>query len=264
MAIKHLSGRVLPLAATLLLMACGPVDPDKPSGSQTTPTTPTTPTGPETPPETQEAYCTTDMPAEWVFSRQASSTTFQLETNIESFSIKVNDSWCSAQVQDAGTGKQKKLVVNVQEYDARKEDGSYSCDPPRKTTFSITGGGVFDRTLTVIQNTHVEFSLPSLQYIGYDFYLFVEADDVSVDVPVSVNCYSWSAKTDATWLTVSCKDHSTLTVRSSARAYGAARQGLVTVFDEADQRNNFTFVVADKDATLTGNDYDYGDGSEWD
>ena len=204
------------------------------------------------------------MPAEWVFSRTVSSASFLLDTNIDSFVITSGESWCKAQVQSTNVNTQKKLVIDVLDYDARKEDGSYSCDPPRKTNVRITGGGVFDRTLTVIQNTHVEFSLPSLQYIGYDFYLYVEADDVTVDIPVSTNCYSWSAKTNSSWLSASCKDHSTLTIKSSAREYGAPRKGLVTVFDEADERNSFTFIVADKDATLDGNDYNYGDGSDWD
>lgn len=250
------------------LAACGPVNPDTPQnpGGAVNPggsVNPGNPSGPPSPPQV-EYYCKAELPDVQVFSRGASNVTFFLETNIEEFHIAVSEPWCTGLLQDGNTDKQKKLVVRVQEYDARKEDGSYSCSPPRFATLRISGGGAFDHSVTVVQNTHVEFAVPSLPYENNDFVLHVTGDDTTVDLPVTTNCYSWSARSNASWIQVSRKDSATLTVKTSARSYGATRQGLITLFDEADNRNNFTFIVAESEASLSGNDYDYGEGSEWD
>ena len=82
---------------------------------------------------------------------------------------------------------------------------------------------------------------------------------------MSTNCYRWKAVTNAAWLTVSRKDNVTLVVTSTARTGDTPRSGTVTIINESDELNDrHTFTVADKDAVLTGNDYQYGEGTDWD
>lgn len=212
-----------------------------------------------------EKYCTTDMPDVWVFTRYASSTEFVLKTNLDNFSITSSESWCTAKLQETSTAGQKKLVVAVEEYDARDALGAYSIDPPRTATVRITSDGVIDRTLTVAQNTHVEIKTPELPYVGYNRVLYISAEGESKDVVILANCYSWSATSDADWLTLTPKGKGTLTVTSTQRSNKAARTAVVTVFDESDPQHNYCkFVVADKDALLNESDYNYGEGTGWD
>ena len=212
-----------------------------------------------------EKYCTTNMPDVWVFTRYASFTEFVLQTNIDEFSITSSESWCTAKVLETTIANQKTLVVTVEEYDARDALGAYSLDPPRTATVRIKSDGVIDRTLTVVQNTHVEIKTPELPYVGYNRVLYLSADGESKDVVILANCYSWSATSDADWLTLTPKDNGTLTVTSTPRTDNTARTAVVTVFDEADQQQNYCrFIVADKDAVLNESDYNYGGGTGWD
>ena len=214
---------------------------------------------------TTESYCTTEMPDVWVFNKDASYTNFILYTNIDDFSITCSESWCTAQVQNLAIEDRKQLIINTAEYDVRTANDAYVYDPPRMATVHITGGGVFDRTITIVQNTNVAITTPLLPNLGFGCVLSMSADGETSEVFVEANCYSWKATTDASWITLSKKDHTTLVVTIAARTDDAPRSATVTIVNESDERNNrHTFTVADKDAVLTGNDYGYGDDIDWD
>jgi hypothetical protein len=223
--------------------------------------------GEQPPVNPTDKYCTTDMPDVWVFNKDASSTGFTLQTNLEAsdFNVTCSEAWCTAQVQPTAMENTKRLVVNATEYDVRDANGIYVYDPPRTATMRIIGSGVFDRTITIVQNTNVIISTPLLPNTGFGDILHLSAAGETQEVTVSTNCYSWKAVTNAAWLTVSRKDNVTLVVTSTARTGDTPRSGTVTIINESDELNDrHTFTVADKDAVLTGNDYQYGEGTDWD
>lgn len=223
--------------------------------------------GEQPPQNPADKYCTADMPNVWVFNRDASSTSFTLQTNLEAedFNVTCSETWCTTQVQPTAKEDMKRLAVFVTEYDVRDANGIYVYDPPRTATLRIKGGGVFDRTITIAQNTNVIISTPLLPNTGFGDILYLSAAGETQEVAVTANCYRWKASTEATWLTVTQKDNMTLIVTSSERTGDTPRSATVTIVNESDKLNDrHTFTVADKDAVLTGSDYQYGEGTDWD
>ena len=88
----------------------------------------------------------------------------------------------------------------------------------------------------------------------------------SADVLILNNCYDWTAVTDASWLTLTKKDASTLTVTSAARQTSESipRTADVRIVSVLDDWVRATFTVADADAELSGEDFEYGDHTDWD
>lgn len=261
---RHLTIFILALFV-VLFVGCNKDDPDNSTVKPSDPTQPGQPSDPTQPSQPGTYYCTTDMPDEWVLSWNESWVAFPLKTNIEDFKITISESWCTAQVQPTTTAGKKELMVTVEEYNVLDGTGAPMFLQPRKAKLRITGGGVFDRSITIVQNTHVQISTPSLSYFEGNQVLYLSADGETQTVTVTANCYSWRASTGADWLTITKMDASTLSITSTPRTSGGPRKASVSIVDEAAPMNNTcSFVVADKDAVLTGNDFDYGESTEWD
>lgn len=210
-------------------------------------------------------YCTTDMPDDWVLGWSDSWVSFPLITNIAEFKVTVSESWLTAEVQPTADAGKKELMVRVEKYDLRDASGNNIFAEPRIAKVHITGGGVFDRSVSIVQNSHVQITLPSLPYVDANQVLYLTADGETQDVAVSANCYRWRVSSNVDWLTVTVKDRSTITISSKPRTSGGPRRTSVKVYNEANAASDFcTFTVADKDAVLTGNDFDYGESTAWD
>lgn len=262
---KRLTGRVFLILATgamLLTVCCKKNNPGSDTGK---PDNQDNPGNPETP-TPSGPYCIATIPEVVLFNAGGGLIGYTLKTNIGEFTVVSGDeSWCTARVDNTEDENISILNISTTEYDIRDENGVYVYDPPRTTTISITGGEVFDRTFIVAQNTNVNISTPLLPNEGFGPVLRLSADGETAEVLVNTNCYRWTPSTEANWLTVSRKDLTTLLITSTPRTDSSPRKAAVTLTDDADSYNNrHTIIVADKDAVLTGTDYDYGEGSEWD
>ena len=121
-------------------------------------------------------YCTTDMPDDWVLGWSDSWVSFPLITNIAEFKVTVSESWLTAEVQPTADAGKKELMVRVEKYDLRDASGNNIFAEPRIAKVHITGGGVFDRSVSIVQNSHVQITLPSLPYVDANQVLYLTAD----------------------------------------------------------------------------------------
>ena len=87
----------------------------------------------------------------------------------------------------------------------------------------------------------------------------------SSNVTIVTNSWKWRAQSDVAWIQTKYVDPGTLKVTTSARPEGeAARKGKVTLTNISDDFVTARFMVVDSDAVLHGEDYEYGDQSDWD
>ena len=210
----------------------------------------------ETPPSTS-FYCNTEMPAVWVFSKDASYMSFYFETNITDFTISSSETWCTVQMENAERENLKRLIINVTEF------ATNDFLTPRKATVLIKGD-IYNFSITIAQNANVSISTLGLPYkdTGYTLEL---APGASKEVTIKANCYSWSASTDADWLTLTQKDYTTLIVTSTLNTSDSPRSANVTIVNDADTYNDQSiFTVIDGESELTGKDYNYGTSIGWD
>ena len=117
---------------------------------------------------------------------------------------------------------------------------------------------MYSKTFTVVQESVTFFNIPTNPVL-------LSPEGESADDTVINNCYGWSASTDASWLTLKKTGSSTLTVTSSARAGGASpRQAIVSLKSDLDDWVTAKFTIADADSELSGEDFNYGDHTDWD
>lgn len=145
-----------------------------------------------------------------------------VDTNIEDWTATSSESWCKPV-----TGSTE-LLLQIEAYDARDDNGQYQYDPPRTCTVTVKAGQ-------------------------------------TRDLVVSSNAYRWVPTTDASWLKVECVDNATLRLISAARSDSDTqpRSAVVKVYVETDQLNYETFTVLDAPASVEGNDFGYGDHTDW-
>ena len=177
------------------------------------------------------------------------------KTDISGWTITPSETWCSIIVES------RRFVILVSEYRPTvNPDGSggYLYTEPRSCTVTVSAGSVYSKTFTVIQESMTFFNIPSNP-------VRLSPEGGTADVTVINNCYGWSASTDASWLTLKKTGSSTLTVTSSSRAAGASpRKATVTVKSDLDDWVTARFTVADADSELSGEDFNYGDHTDWD
>ncbi len=182
------------------------------------------------------------------------------ESDIEDITVTPSESWCKASVHNDDV--QYINLYCCEEYRPTfNPDGSggWLYAEPRSCTVELTVGDIFNKTFKVYQECETSIIVPFNP-------VTLNAAGESVDVLVQNNVYSWSATTDADWLTLKKKDSSTLTVTSVARSdsQAAPRKATVTIVNDYNEFTNTTFIVADADADLSGEDFGYGDHSDWD
>lgn len=252
--------RSLSFAIILSALIFGCQKPEADSKDNHTPDSQEEPT--PDPPVDEKNYFKADIKDVYVFWYDGSGpeTLIYYESDIKEITVTSSENWCEATV----LGDDANIIrLHCEEYHPTfNPDGSggWLYAEPRSCTVQLTAGNVFSKTFKVFQECETDISVPSDP-------VTLSAAGESVDVLVQNNVYSWSASTDATWLTLRKKDSSTLTVTSAARPASetAPRRATVTIVNDY---NSFgaktTFTVADADADLSGEDFGYGDHTDWD
>lgn len=231
----------------LLLCGCHKPEPLSPSPTPT-------PTPPDPPAKTN--YFEADIKDIYAFNcGDLSGVEVYYKTDISGWTITPSETWCSILVESS------RFVILVSEYKPMvNPDGSggYLYTEPRTCTVTISAGSVYSKTFTVIQESKTLFNVPTNPVL-------LSPGGGSADVTVINNCYGWSASTDASWLTLKKTGSSTLSVTSSARAAGESpRKATVILKSDLDDWVTLKFTVADADAELSGEDFNYGDHTDWD
>lgn len=255
---NYLSPAVL-LAALLTLAAC-----DKPSQPGPIPTPDPTPEPTPTAP-----YFRADLPAEFVFNVDAGVMTWPVETNITGWTATPSETWCKAVPSNTG------LRLETESYIVKDDRGNVEYVAPRLCTVTVRAGTAYSKTIQVIQQTYTMISFPQQSLsANYDWIedgpsgmtVFLSADGQTRDLQVSSNAWRWIPETDAAWLKVECVNNSTLRLTSTARAETetSERSATVKLYVESDALKYVTFQVQDAPATVGGDDFDYGDQTDWD
>ena len=214
-------------------------------------------------------YFKIELPDEFVMNYNQGSASWVVDTNISDWTVESDASWCKP------TAKTNELWLDVEDYDCRYENGAYRYDPPRTCTVTVKAGTVYNKTFKVIQQTHTIISFTQLTYSqNYDWILdepsgmkvLLSADGQTRDLMITTNAYRWIPETDASWLKAECVNNATLRLTSTARPESetTARSAKVKLYVESDHLNYETFTVMDAPANVEGNDFPYGDHTDWD
>ena len=257
------------LVCAVAICNCG-----KPSGSSTDPTPGPNPgtnpgTDPGVTPPPSGPYFTITLPDEVVLNMDSEVVMWPVSTDVTDWTAISSETWCKA------TPGSSELRLDIEEYDARYENGQYKYDPPRICTVTVQAGSLYSKTVTIVQQTHVIISFTQQTYSRDYDWILDEPDGMKVllsaggqtrDVIISSNAYRWVPTTEASWLKVECVDNATLRVTSTARpdSETAPRSAQVKVYVESDELNYETFTVLDASASVDGNDFGYGDHTDWD
>ena len=251
--LKH----ILYLTAFLTCLSLGGCQKPEPPAPTPAPEPTPAPTPAPTPePPAKTNYFDADIKDFYAFNcSDISGVEVSYKTDISGWTIKPSEAWCSILVES------HRFVILVSEYRPTvNPDGSggYLYTIPRTCTVTVSTGSVYSKTFTVIQESMTFFDIPSNPVL-------LSPEGGSADVTVINNCYGWSASTDASWLTLKKTGSSTLTVTSSARAGGASpRQAIVSLKSDLDDWVTAKFTIADADSELSGEDFNYGDHTDWD
>lgn len=245
----------------LLLTGCGKPDPHPtPPDSGTTPTTPTTPSSP---------YFRAELPDERVSNADSDVAIWAVDTNIEDWKATSSESWCKPTVTA------KELRLDIEEYKIRNAYGYWEYAQPRTCTVDVTAGTVFSKSIRIVQQTYTIITFPQQSLsANYDWIqdgpsgmtVLLSSDGDMREILVSSNTWRWVPETDAGWLKAEYVNGSTLRLTSTARAETetSARSATVRVYDKNDELVYSTFTVQDAPANVEGQDFGYGDHTDWD
>ena len=249
------------IAAILVLLAlsviaCKDPNPVNPGGPDQpgTPTTPTTPTNPEDPYFTLKTSAGSAIPKDYVlvFNREAISVTaMTVSTNVMDWTVTSSENWCVPKVNEYND-----IVLQIEAYGGRTD-----VLQPRQCQVRVQAGALCDQSVTIVQQSHVMFT-----FAGDGQPVVLPASGATVDVPVFTNSYQWTPSTNADWLKLEQMSPSVLRITSTARpaTNNTPRSAIVTVFSTWDETTKGTFEVRDEDSVIAGDDYHYGDHSDWD
>lgn len=251
------------LCASLLLSAVACDKPLKPD-----PTPGPTP-GPDPEPKPAAPFFRADLPAEFVFNVDAGVMDWPVETNISDWTATSSDTWCKA------TPSQTGLRLETENYIVMGDGENVEYVAPRVCTVTVQAGTTFSKTIQIVQQTYTAINFPQHElYTNYDWILsgpegitvLLSADGQTRELVVNSNAWLWVPETDAAWLQVTCVDNKTLRLTSTARPESetAPRSATVKVYDKNNEPVFRTFRVADAPATVGGDDFDYGDHTDWD
>lgn len=225
--------------------------------------------GQQQPPAPKGPYFKAELPDEYVLSYNQGAISWAVDTDITDWTATSDEEWCKP------TAKAKELLLDVEDYDCRDENGYERYDPSRTCTVTVKAGTVFSKTIRIIQDTHTIITFPQMELSSqYDWItvssegmtVFLSPDGETRDIAVMSNAYRWTTSTEADWLTVTRVDGATLRITSKARdaSVTAPRSTKVQLAVTSDVLNNASFKVEDAPASVAGHDLDYGDHTDWD
>lgn len=213
--------------------------------------------GPQKPSgEDNKPYFKADLPDEFIVNRDPGSVSWSVDTNIEDWTVTSSEDWCVAEVTE-----DSRLLLTIEDYDPRTDNGIYIYDPPRTCSIEVKAGDTFSKKFKLVQQCRISISFPYLTSA-----IKLPPSGGSVDVIVSTNAYKWAAQTDASWIEVRCVDNTTLRIKSTARSGQETeiRQATIKVYPTSDETQYSTLSVQDTPPTVDGDDWDYGDHTDWD
>ena len=251
------------MVASLLLLLTGCGKPDPPPTTSDPGTTPTTPTTPSDP------YFRAELPDERVSNADSDVAIWAVDTNIEDWKATSSESWCKPTVTA------KELRLDIEEYKIRNANGDWEYAQPRTCTVDVTAGTVFSKSIRIVQQTYTIITFPQQAMSAkYDWIqdgpsgmtVLLSSDGDMREILVSSNTWRWVPETDAGWLKAEYVNGSTLRLTSTARAETetSARSATVRVYDKNDELVYSTFTVQDAPANVEGQDFGYGDHTDWD
>lgn len=208
------------------------------------------------------------FPQAYNFSRKPDKLDIYMKTNIETkdFKLQSTAEWCSYTL----TSKEKDLVVlsiSVADNSSLDDKGKPLYLPARTATVELTSGSKVDKSIAITQAGFVYFSLeakPNTELYGYDYY-YLPSNGGTRIFRILTNSCGYSAYTEADWLKLSVRPDNSLEVVSTKRAEGLSfRNAEISITDILDSEVTLSFRVREADAEVTGEDYGYGDHSDWD
>ena len=136
---------------------------------------------------------------------------------------------------------------------------------PRECNVHISAGSLFDKTIHIVQQGKISFIFPYQKEANT---LEVSPAGGAKDIFVLSNAYKWEAVSDAGWISVSSPDGNTLKITTTPRPDNETdkRTAVVTLHDlstVASARTALSINITDADATLGGDNYNYGDHIDW-
>lgn len=206
-------------------------------------------------------FFTADIPSEYNVTSPEQGWNYMVSTNIPDWTAESDAAWCRTNIIK-GQENNCELNIIVDGFEPRTENGDYDYCQPRVCTVTIKAGSIYSHSLTVRQESKVRMTTGL-----YGKPVLLDPAGETRQIYILTNCISWTPSTDADWLTVKRIDNATLELTSTARKdSGQARTTTVTVVSDLDSwssTSRTSFTVADTDASLSGDDYGYGDHIDW-
>ena len=193
-----------------------------------------------------------------------------METDIKDWTAESSESWCKTATSAT------ELRLDVEDYKVRNAyDNGWEYAQPRTCTVSVKAGTVFSKTIRIVQQTYTIITFPQqAMSSNYDWIqdgpggmtVLLSSDGDMREILISSNTWRWVPETDAGWLKAEYVNGSTLRLTSTARAETetSARSATVRVYDKNDELVYATFAVQDAPANVEGQDFGYGDHTDWD
>ena len=220
-----------------------------PSPTPTPIPTPTPDPDPDPDPPATTPYFKADIHDLYVQGPDDTGFTLAIDTNMgeTEWTVTSDASWITIT-------KNSRDVAIVPDHIER--DQTYPA--PRDCRVSVKAGDVFGKTFTVVQEAWTR--------INSDYSLKMSPAGETLEVNVVHNCYSWTPRTEAKWLSVSKKNTATLVITSSPRGSSGSgiRSSVVRLQSDWQPDTFWDITVSDADPELGNDDYDYGDKTDWD
>lgn len=207
-------------------------------------------------PQPTEPYFNASLPGQVGISYMGSPLGFIINTNqdINAWTVTADAAWCHP-VKD-----EFQFSITCDEYRPTETNGQDAYVEPRQCHVTVRCGQLFNKTFTVFQESRTAIRVPQET-------VYLSADGETRDITVYNNCYEIraSVENNPSWLSVSIKDKTTITLVSVARAQGVSTPRTANVIVESDlTEGRYRIVVKDADANLDTQDYNYGNQTDWD
>lgn len=237
--------------ALSLLLACGGGDDGEPTLPPPPPTEPVTPGG-----TTSETTLTIGQNVVY-FEKAGGELQIAVVTNASGWTAQSDQSWCTVKQSNSTT-----LTITA------GENGSNQL---RTATVTVkTSDSKMQRTITVSQATSTDGSyirpaktsitIPYNGTHGIEFVVGLSEETIHVDTNLS----EWTCRADESWCHVR-NDNSNVYILIEPNEGTAARYAVITLsHDGTDYATISVTQEAEKKSDLTGNDYEYGEGTDWD
>lgn len=234
-----------------LLLACRGGDDNSPTEI------PPAPTEPSTPGSTSSETTLTLGQNVVYFEKAGGERQIAVATNASGWTTKSDQSWCTAK-QSNNTS----LTIVA---------GLNSSNNLRVATVIVqTNDNKVQRTITVNQSASSDgnyirpakasITIPYNGSHGIEFVEGISEESIHVDT----NLTGWTCRADESWCEVRC-DKSNVYILVMPYFGTEDRHAVITLSHEGTDYAVINVIQeAEKKSDLTGNDYDYGEGTEWD